>query len=219
MSININQELNHWKEYISNHNKQYNSSNYYITLIFEKYNSFYALNSFDNVSFCDFKANNIKKIPREYLLNERKSSIQHWYSAVLKALFGINYHKFYNYQPFGIGYLDEPSFKKHSPDQFHLHPGTEYPHAHILLSVPETATRASRTISIKDKFNQFIEDGTLEDLWRKTCPEGQFHITDCYEPFGALSYSAKTAKFDYQSYHADYQILLPYKKPKSVTFH
>lgn len=110
-------------------------------------------------------------------------------------------------QPRGIGWLDRPAHKtasKRSP--LARHPGEVFEHAHIALIVP-TSMRPGREASVRERFEQLCSGGALGTIWRRFNAEGEVHVAWMRNSYGALDYSAKTAKREDQ--FSEYMIILP----------
>ena len=183
---------------------------YFMTLTFDRYDDRYLISSADGTtpSKEQVRAGLTRQMPPAAALDRRHADIRRFYIRLNRQLFGRG-HAANADQPRGLGWLDRPFFKNASKrPPFARQPGDVFDHSHIALIVP-TSKRLGREASVHERFEELCSSGALSQIWRRFNKEGEVHVDTMWDPYGALDYSAKTAKRE-DRFH-DWMIILPCK--------
>lgn len=182
---------------------------YFMTLTFDRYGDRYVVNSTNEAtpSREEVRMGLTRRMPPSAAQDRRQADIRRFYIRLCRQLLGRNWAAMAGLQPRGIGWLDRPAFKtpsKRSP--LARHPGDVFEHAHIALLVP-TSARPRYGALVQERFEELRNGDALRGIWRRSNNEGEVHIDPMWDPYGALDYSAKTAKKEDQ--FSEYMIILP----------
>lgn len=129
---------------------------------------------------------------------------------MMRALFGRRYSKRFASQPLAIGALDEPHYKGASQRSAHARkPGDRFEHAHFVLFLPDVPVARG---SLIERFEELIQMGRLQEMWKKLNPTGELHVIDIFDLAGAVDYAFKSAKL--AAVPADELMLWPAALPK-----
>lgn len=182
---------------------------YFMTLTFDRYGDRYVVSSASEATPTrdEVRAGLTRQMPPAAALDRRQADIRRFYIRLCRRLLGRDWAATGDLQPRGIGWLDRPTSKtasKRSP--LARHPGDVFEHAHIALVVP-TVARVGRETSVMERFEALRRSGISSEIWGRFNREGEVHIDPMWDPYGALDYSAKTAKREDQL--MEYMIILP----------
>jgi hypothetical protein len=182
---------------------------YFLTLTFDRYGDRYVVSYASEAAPTreEVRAGLTRQMPPAAALDRRQTDIRCFYIRLCRQLLGRDWAAMGDLQPRGIGWLDRPAFKtvsKRSP--LARHPGDVFEHAHIALAVP-TVARLGRKMSVMERFDALCRSGIPSEIWHRSNRGGEVHIDPMWDPYGALDYSAKTAKREDQ--FMEYMIVLP----------
>lgn len=191
---------------------------YLVTLTFDQYrehtfksDAVAGRSDFEDVRVAkaDVLAGLTRRLPPDVAAIAMISDIERFYLRILRALFGGRYRNFQQWHPIGIGFLDEPAYKRYSPTRAKgRQPGDKFPHAHFVLVVFDIPTRSKFANSAVAEFEHRRHCGSFDAMWRKFNPTGEIEIDDLYDASGAIDYAAKGAKRN--AVFRDHMIILPF---------
>lgn len=140
------------------------------------------------------------------------ADLERFYCMMLRALLGRRYARRFDLQPFAIGALDEPCYKR--PDKrsaLSRKVGEVFDHAHFILHIRDVEVRGQR---LPDLFEALLRDGSLSRRWRRLNPEGEVHASEIFDLAGALDYGLKAAKR--QNVPSDEVLIWPAAVPRGL---
>jgi hypothetical protein len=167
----------------------------FLTLTFDRARKFYSLGGHgaDEVpGHSELAGGTAMIMPKGDATRALIADLERFYCMMLRALLGRRYARRFDLQPFAIGALDEPCYKR--PDKrsaLSRKVGEVFDHAHFILHIPDVEVRGRR---LPDLFESLLRDGSLIRLWRRLNSEGEVHASGIFYLAGALDYSLKAAK-------------------------
>lgn len=189
---------------------------YFLTLTFDRYRSRYLMTGGDGdrtPTREEVIAGLTRPMPAAEIRQAYVSDLDHFYKLLLRVLLGSRYCKLPFLQPVAVGALDQPAYKRAEKcSLLSRRPGENFDHAHFVVFVRDAPLLRSGE-SLDGKFQLRLNDGTLERLWRRINAEGEIHVKQATDLFGALDYAAKTAKLS-EAFH-EHIMMWPLKSPLS----